>query len=83
MDSIKELLLLTKERAVTLIDLLEKIKKKSKCKNSKVSKEVFKILKDFVKCNITSPSIMIKYERVINILNKYGYKKDSGNGNKS
>lgn len=52
-----------------IINGLEKIGKK--VKPSKDGKKIIKLMKDFIKCNITSPAIERKYLIVVGLLSKY------------
>jgi len=58
-----------KTRVQAIVNGLKKLEKKTK--KTKKSRRAVKIMEDFIKCNITSPAIVDKYERVVEELKQY------------
>ena len=65
----KALYMEAKTRVQAIIDSFKIIEKK--CKKTKQSRRVMKLMEDFVRCNLSSPSIGKKYEAVQEELRKY------------
>lgn len=65
----KALYMEAKTRVQAIIDSFKKIEKK--CKKTKQSRKIMKLMEDFVKCNLSSPSIESKYQAVYEELKKY------------
>ena len=65
----KALYMEAKTRVQAIIDSFKKIEKK--CKKTKQSRRVMKLMEDFVRCNLSSPSIESKYQAVYRELEKY------------
>ena len=65
-----------KKRVQKLVDLFEGIKTNhKKTRLSPYGKKSIKIMKDFIKCNITDPAISKKYSAVTRILDQYATNK--------
>lgn len=58
-----------KRRVQSIIDVFKKIEKK--CKKTKQSRKIMKLLESFVSCHITNPAIVDKYTKIVEILSKY------------
>ena len=71
-----------KARVQGVYNALKLVQKKTKMKTTKKQKKVFALLEDFLRCNITSPAIVYKYERIVALLSTYGNKEETDDANK-
>lgn len=61
-----------KKRVAAIVNAFENLgRKHKKARLSKYGKNSIKIMKDFLKCNITSSAITEKYNAVSNLLEEY------------
>jgi 2-C-methyl-D-erythritol 4-phosphate cytidylyltransferase len=65
-----------KARVQGVYNALKKVAKKLKTKATKKQKKAFALMEDFLRCNITSPAIEYKYERIVALLSTYGNKEE-------
>lgn len=72
----KQIIIDCKKRVASIIVGLKSLEKH--VKKTKRSRAAIRTMEDFVKCNLSSPSIMSKYEAVIHLLEAYANVKDKG-----
>lgn len=64
-----EVLVEAKRRVQSVLNIFRTLEKKTK--KTKESRKMTRLMEEFIRCNITNPVIVEKYQRIVDVLSKF------------